>query len=178
MRNRLLTFGALCIAGTIGIALVPAGGLLAGSVGMATGLAANVFATDIGTLWEKIAQRLSGQDAVLQNEDLSKAVGTAIAAVIAKFARVNGDRVPEDWQALRKLAKHAAQEWRYIINAPDFVAESEFDPVREPYLAQMFAQKPSEFDQVKALTPEAWERVLTAWQSGLPEHWLHRRRMK
>jgi tetratricopeptide (TPR) repeat protein len=168
MRNRLLTFGALCIAGTIGIALVPAGGLLAGSVDMATGLAANVFATDIGTLWEKIAQRLSGQDAVLQNEDLSKAVGTAIAAVIAKFARENGDRVPEDRQALRKLANHAAQEWQYIINARDFVAEPEFDPVREPYLAHMFSQEPSEFDQVKALTPEAWKQVLTAWQSGVP----------
>jgi tetratricopeptide (TPR) repeat protein len=163
MRNRLLTFGVLCIAGTVNTAL------LGGATTLAVGLASNILAADLGTLWDKVANRLRGRDAILQSEGLSQAVGRAIAAVIAKFTRENGEHIPEDRQALRKLANHAAQEWQYIINAPDFVAEPEFDPVREPYLAQMFSQKPSEFDQVRALTPESWERVLTAWQSGVPD---------
>jgi hypothetical protein len=73
MRNRLLTFGALCIVGTINTAL------FGGGTALAVGLASNILAADLGALWDKVANRLRGRDAVLQSEGLSQAVAKAIA---------------------------------------------------------------------------------------------------
>ncbi len=160
MLKRLLTFGTLCIAGTLNSAI------FGGATGTVVGIAGGLVATDIGTVWDRVAKRLKGRDGILSNEDLTKAVGNAIAAVIAKVAKEN--EFPDHKDALKKLANKAAQEWKYISKASDFQDDS-FDPVREPYLAQMFSQKAAEFDQVRALRIEDWRKLLYEWQNGVPE---------
>jgi hypothetical protein len=74
MRNRLLTFGALCIAGTVNDAL------LGNATPLEAALASNILSTDLGMVWDKVANRLRGREAVLQSEGLSQTVGMAIAA--------------------------------------------------------------------------------------------------
>lgn len=162
MRNRLLTFGALCIAGTV------SGALFGGATGLVVGLASNILAADLGTVWDKVAQRLQGRDAVLGNDDLSKAVGTAIAAVIAKASKE--ERFQDYREPLQALASRAAKDWTELLRSAEFEDEIGIDPLREASLAQLFAVKPDDFAQVKALTPEIWVRVLNGWQQKDPEY--------
>ncbi|MCG9889498.1 MAG: hypothetical protein MH252_00305 [Thermosynechococcaceae cyanobacterium MS004] len=69
--DRLLALGALCVAGTVN------GTLLGSATPLVVGLASNIFANDLGTVWDGVASPLQRQDAVLQNKDLAKAVGRA-----------------------------------------------------------------------------------------------------
>jgi hypothetical protein len=103
--KRLLTVSALCVAGTI------YGGLL-GAAG-ATGLSVltGMMANEVGSGWERLGKHLSDPDAVLANHDLKRAVGLAIAAVLAQTAK-NEDQVHyTDRPRVRKLAKYVAQHW-------------------------------------------------------------------
>ena len=166
MRNRLLTFGALCVAGTVGSALLSGTALLPVLIAGATGLASNIWATDLGTLWERVAQRLGGWDAVLQNADLSKAVGNAIGAVIAKTSRLEMYR---DYQEpLRRLANHATLRWSELSQLPEFLEEAGLDPIRSANLSRLFSLRPAEFAEARALTPQDWARMLNILQQHEP----------
>lgn len=170
MRNRLLTFSALCVAGTVGGALLSGTGsaaLLPALVTGVTGVASNIWAADLGTLWDKVANRFQGRDAVLQNDDLSKTAGRAIAAVIAKTSRE--EQFQDYRKPLRRLASRATTDWAELLQSAEFEDEFGIDSLREPYLAQLFAVKPADFAQSKALTPELWVRVLNRWQQKEPE---------
>jgi tetratricopeptide (TPR) repeat protein len=156
MRNRLLIFSVLCVAGTVNSAL------LGGATGLLVGLGSNILAADLGLIWDKFGRRLVGRDAVLQNADLSQAVGNAVAAVIAKASRLEQYR---DYRApLQRLASRAASGWTELAQLPEFTVDGGLDPVREVNLAQLFSVKPSEFAQAKALTPPEWAQVLNTWQ--------------
>ncbi|NJK40831.1 MAG: hypothetical protein HC934_04720 [Acaryochloridaceae cyanobacterium SU_2_1] len=161
MRNRLLLLGAVCVAGTINTAL------FGGATGLTVGLASNIVATDLGSLWDKLAQRFKGRDAVLHNEDLSTAVGRAIAAVIARTARLEQYR---DYQEpLWQLARRAEAEWAELSQLPEFAEEAGLDPLREENLAKFFAVKPAEFAEATALKPADWASLLNTWQQQEPE---------
>jgi hypothetical protein len=167
MRNRLLTFSALFVAGTVGGPLLSGTALLPALVGGVTGVASNILAADLGTFLDKVANRFQGRDAVLQNDDLSKAVGRAIAAVIAKKSRE--EQFQDYREPLRRLASRATTDWAELLQSAEFEDEFGIDPLREPYLAQLFAVKPADFAQSKVLTPELWLRVLNRWQQKEPE---------
>lgn len=167
MRNRLLTFSSLCVAGTVGGALLSGTALFPASIAGATGVASNIWAADLVTFLDKVAHRFQGRDAVLQHDDLSKAVGRAIAAVIAKTSRE--EQFQDYREPLRRLASRATTDWAELLQSAEFEDEFGVDSLREPYLAQLFAMKPADFAQAKALTPELWVRVLNRWQQKEPE---------
>jgi tetratricopeptide (TPR) repeat protein len=167
MRNRLLTFSALFVAGTVGGPILSGTALLPALVGGVTGVASNILAADLGTFLDKVANRFQGRDAVLQNDDLSKAVGRAIAAVIAKTTREG--QFQDYREPLRRLASRATTDWAELLQSAEFEDEFGVDSLREPYLAQLFAIKPTEFAQVKALTPEIWLRILNTYQQQEPD---------
>jgi tetratricopeptide (TPR) repeat protein len=156
MINRLLAFSALCVAGTVNSAL------FGGATGLMVGLASNILAADLGTVWERVAQRLQGREAVLENEDLSKAVGRAIAAVIAKVAK---EEQFQDYQEpLKRLARRAETNWATVAQT-----EADLEPLQETNLVRLFVADPAEFGQVKALTPQIWAEMLNNWQLQDPE---------
>jgi tetratricopeptide (TPR) repeat protein len=161
MRNRLLTFGVLCIAGTVNTAL------FGGATPLVVALASNIFAGDLVMFWGGVANRLRGRDAVLQSEGLSQAVGRAIAAVVARTSRLEQYR--DYREPLKQLASRAASGWTELAQLPEFADEAGLDSIREANLAKLFSVKPTEFAQAKALTPQDWERVLNAWQQKEPE---------
>ncbi|HEY9827123.1 MAG TPA: hypothetical protein V6D19_16925, partial [Stenomitos sp.] len=78
MKVRLLTLSALVVAGTLNSAL------LGGATSVVVGLASNIVAADLQSLWDRVARqiqaRIQGQNAE-HCEGLSDVVGTAIAAV-------------------------------------------------------------------------------------------------
>lgn len=103
--KRLLTTSALCIAGTINAGLLGAAG--ATGISVLTGMIAN----DLGSGWELLGKHLSDPDAVLANHDLKRAVGLAIAAVLAQTAKNEEQIYFTDRPRVRKLAKYVAQHW-------------------------------------------------------------------
>jgi hypothetical protein len=103
--KRLLTASALCIAGTINAGLLGAAG--ATGISVLTGIIAN----DLGSGWERLGKHLSDPDAVLANHDLKRAVGLAIAAVLAQTAKNEEQIYFTDRPRVRKLAKYVAQHW-------------------------------------------------------------------
>jgi tetratricopeptide (TPR) repeat protein len=168
MQKRLLTFSALCVAGTVGGALLSGTALFSALIAGATGVASSIWATDLVTFLDKVANRFQGQDAVLQNDDLSKAVGRAISAVIAKTSREG--QFQNYREPLRRLASRATTDWAELLQSAEFEDEFGVDSLREPSLAQLFAVKPADFAQAKALTPELWANVLNRWQKKEPEY--------
>jgi hypothetical protein len=81
MVARLLTAFALCTAGTAYAGILGAAG--ATGISVLTGIIAN----DLGSVWERVGKRIQGNEQILANNDLKKAVGMAIAAIIAKTAK-------------------------------------------------------------------------------------------
>lgn len=70
-----------------------------------------MIANDLGSGWELLGKHLSDPDAVLANHDLKRAVGLAIAAVLAQTAKNEEQIYFTDRPRVRKLAKYVAQHW-------------------------------------------------------------------
>ncbi|MDJ0582320.1 hypothetical protein [Crocosphaera sp.] len=116
--KRLLTASVLGIAGTVGSVLLStietpalATLLLAGGVNSLVGVLGGVIANDGSVVWDKIGEKLQDNDTILQNNDLKKAVGIAIAAIIAQTAKdenkVNLAYKPH----IKKLGKYTVDNW-------------------------------------------------------------------
>ncbi len=78
---RLITVSLLCAAGI----LYP--GILGSATATGVGVLSAIIANDLGSVWDKIGDRLENSD-LLHNHDLTKAVGVAIAAIIAKTGNI------------------------------------------------------------------------------------------
>ena len=87
MLKRLLPFALLCTAGTVYVGTLGAPTLAGAAVGTLVGIFSGIVSNDLAAVWDKVAKRLQGNEAILKNEDLTKAVGLAIAAIIAQTAK-------------------------------------------------------------------------------------------
>ncbi len=161
MLTRLLLLAGLCAAGTLN------GAILGSATGTVLGIVTNILSNDLDSVWNGVAKRLEGKDAVLRNQDLSKAVGKAIAAVIASVAKEK--QFYNYQEPLKRLANRAVKDWSNILEDPKFQNDTGFDPVRETNLALIFSQKAADFEQVRALTLQDWEKLLNTWQEQDPE---------
>lgn len=151
--TRLLTTGVTLIAGTL-LAGSPIFNALAGAAG-------GMFANDLGDLAKRIGQR----DNLLQNDDLAKAVGLAIASVIRKVAE---EDFPSEHRSLEKLAKTVTELWPALAKATDLQTRG-FDQLWEANLPLFFSTNALEFASLTALTSEDWEYFLNHWLQMLAD---------
>lgn len=149
-QTRLLTCTAIMAAGTF----------VSGALGgMAAGVMSGLVASDLGEL----AKRLGRDDNILNNDDLARVAGVAIAAVIDAVGESN--EFPSYKKDLEELAKAAIECWSELAKIHAF-RSADFDPIRETQLPEMFSTEAQKFAEVKALTPSAW-KVVIDWLSRI-----------
>lgn len=147
-----LAVGTVCsVLGTpvVGVPVAVVGTILANVAG---GLATNEFST--------ISTRQGKDQDILRNNDLTKTVGKAIAAVIV--LAVNSQDFPEAIKtSLRKMAKLAEEKWENIVKD----LPGEYAPIQESQLTEFLANRPEDFTNLTALDITLWERLLNYLQS-------------
>ncbi len=169
-KTRLLATGALMVGGTlVGGALGGAAGgvLVAGALGnLAASVAGGIFSNDLGD----IVKGLGEDEEILNDRELTQAVGLAIALVIYSVAK--DKRYSAHKAALERLAKRSVKDWQTIAA----VAESDKDyaGVHQEQLSEIFSTNSAEFAKVTALDIPTWEHAL-GWLSNearvqLPEN--------
>ncbi len=158
---RLGTFGAAVVVGTAASAIAPAIPIMVMGTAL-SGVAAGLFANDLGA----IDARLGDPD--LRNAHLTRAVGGAIAIVIAEVVKNHEGR---SRLALEALAHNARHNWPTIFKetlgnqAPEGLFE-------ENLAANYFATDAAKFDQMRALERwEEWRLVIEALRPGA-RRWL------
>ncbi len=148
-----------------GQAIVGAGLLsLANVSNMVTNVAISMTAANLG----EFAKRLGTGKNVLENEDLAKAAGDAIAETIRTVAR---EKYPDLREVLTSWANCASDYWVELARTEALI--SEFSPLQEAQLRHIFATNAEEFANYQVLEEEQW-RSLVSWllsrhQEHLPE---------
>src|SRR4028119_863722 len=125
---------------------------------IANGIAGNIAANDLGN---RITQRLSKNPNILDNHDLIKAAGEAIAYILREVA--SSDRLiaiaetknlPDPQTALSQLADRTPEYWLDInTNTADL---SRGLNISEDQLTLIFSADAEEFDRVTGLTTADW----------------------
>ena len=150
-----LAVGTACsVLGTpvVGVPVTVVGTILAS-------VAAGIVANEVGA----ISSRLGKDKDIFRNNDLTKSVGKAIAAVIVAVA--NSKQFPKETAGLRKMAKLAEDKWENLgENLP-----GEFAPIQESQLTDFFANCPEDFSNLTALDIALWEMLLNylKWEAGV-----------
>ncbi len=155
---RLLTFGAIMVGG-VACPLIPGLqgiGLLQCVSAIGTGLAGNIFASDLGAIAESL-----GQEDILSNHDLTKAVGLAVGFLLESVAASEPYRSFE--KPLKKLAKATPKKWLKLAEANRNGEINIIDPIQEEELVNLFSQTHTNFFNQQPLTPAAWESLLKDW---------------
>lgn len=152
--TRLLTTGVTLVAGTLLATVYPIFNAVAGAAG-------GMFANDLGDL----AKRIRQHDDLLQNDDLAKAVGLAIASVIRQVA---DEDFRSESESLEKLAKTVTEFWPALAKATDLQIRG-FDQVWEANLPLFFSTNAQEFASLTALRSEDWEYFLNHWLQMLAD---------
>jgi hypothetical protein len=156
---RVLTaFGAILVGG-VACPLIPALqgiGPLQCLITIGTGLAGNIFASDLGAIAEGL-----GQEDILSNHDLTKAVGLAVGLLLKSIATSEQYRSFE--KPLKKLAKATPKKWLKLAEANRNGEINLIDPIQEEELVNLFSQTHADFFNQQPLTPAAWESLLKDW---------------
>ncbi|SKB14363.1 hypothetical protein PL11201_630011 [Planktothrix sp. PCC 11201] len=120
----LTTFGAIVVGG-VACPLIPALqgiGLLQCVSAIGTGLAGNIFAGDLGAIVNSL-----GQEDILSNNDLTKAVGLAVGLLLKSIATSEPYRsfqkplkklatsTPKKWLKLTEVLIHCLQQQRFLL---------------------------------------------------------------
>lgn len=159
-KTRLLTFGAIMTGGTLlagavgGMPGMAVGGALAGIVGNVTG---GIFANDLGDL----AKQLGENEEILNDRELTQAVGLAIALVIYSVAR--DKQYPTYKAVLERVAKKSVNYWQTIAAATE--GDKDYAGVHQAQLLKIFSTIPDDFAEVRALDVPTWKQIL-AWLSN------------
>lgn len=160
MLKRLLTSAALCTAGTVYLGTLGAAG------GTVVGILSGIIANDLGTIWNSVGKRLQGNEAILRNEDLTKAVGLAIAAIIAQTAK-DETRIDRAYRSrLQGFARYTANNWVSFWKKqpkPD-----KLTPLEENHLTTLFSGKPEDFAQIRVFS-QSEEEDERFWQGIIRE---------
>ncbi|WP_148292318.1 tetratricopeptide repeat protein, partial [Planktothrix agardhii] len=156
---RVLTaFGAMLVGG-VACPLIPGLqgiGLLQCVSTIGTGLAGNIFASDLGAIADSL-----GQEDILSNHDLTKAVGLAVGLLLKSIATSEQYRSFE--KPLKKLAKATPKKWLKLAEANRNGEINLIDPIQEEELVNLFSQTHTDFFNQQPLTPAAWESLLKDW---------------
>ncbi|WP_052330968.1 tetratricopeptide repeat protein [Planktothrix agardhii] len=156
---RVLTaFGAMLVGG-VACPLIPGLqgiGLLQCVSTIGTGLAGNIFASDLGAIADSL-----GQEDILSNHDLTKAVGLAVGLLLKSIATSEQYRSFE--KPLKKLAKATPKKWLKLAEANRNGEINIIDQIQEEELVNLFSQTHADFFNQQPLTPAAWESLLKDW---------------
>src|SRR4028118_344619 len=125
---------------------------------IAGGIAGNIAANDLGN---QMTQQLSKNPKILDNHDLIKAAGEAIAYILREVALsdrlitiAETKNLPNPETALSQLAEKTPEYWRYInTNTADL---SRGLNISEDQLTLIFSADAEEFDRVSGLTTADW----------------------
>ncbi|MBW4648234.1 MAG: hypothetical protein KME06_05985 [Kastovskya adunca ATA6-11-RM4] len=133
IRGRLLASGSVIISGALCLGGLPDANTVAIAISTVTGILSGIVANDLGSLTERLRQDDRS------NDDLTKAVGQAIALVILTAAEA--ETYPNYRRDLRKLAKTATQYWSSVANATKDAPEDYFAAIKDDQLAELFANR-------------------------------------
>ncbi|MDJ0581854.1 tetratricopeptide repeat protein [Crocosphaera sp.] len=161
LKLRLIIASLLCATGTFYPAIL--GSATATGVGVLSGIIAN----DLGSIWDKIGHRLQ-DNGLLHNHDLTKAVGVAIAAIIAKTAKdeTKIDRVYRSH--LESLAKYTENNWlNFCINDLNFSEKTEFNLLEDSQLTKLFLTSPDNFNAVRVFNINDLEADKKIWREEI-----------
>ena len=129
---------------------------------IASGIAGNIAANDLGN---RLTQRLSKNPRILENDDLIKAAGEAIAYILREVASspqliaiALSNNLPSPKRDLSQLAEKNPEYWLHInTNTADL---SRGLNISEDQLTLIFSADAEEFDQVTGLTAADWATFL------------------
>jgi hypothetical protein len=129
---------------------------------IANGIAGNIAANDLGNL---MTQRLSKNPNILDNHDLIKAAGEAIAYILREVASspqliaiALSKNLPSPERAINQLADKTPEYWVAInTNTADL---SRGLNISEDQLTLIFSADAEEFDRVTGLTAADWATFL------------------
>ncbi|HBW56292.1 MAG TPA: hypothetical protein DEF27_00215 [Oscillatoriales bacterium UBA8482] len=136
----LTTFGAILVGG-VACPLIPALqgiGLVQCVSEIGTGLAGNIFAGDLGAIADSL-----GQEDILSNHDLTKAVGLAVGLLLKSIATSEPYRSFQ--KPLKKLAASAPQKWLKLAEANRNGEINLIDQIQEEELVNLFSQTHTDF---------------------------------
>ncbi|MGK7943972.1 MAG: tetratricopeptide repeat protein [Microcystaceae cyanobacterium] len=145
MIKRLLTASVGCVMGTIGVAVLSSPGtpitasiLAAGMVNGLINVSTGIIANDSSAVWDKIGDKLQPKDKILQNDDLTKAVGIAVAAVIAQTAKDETKINLVYRKEIQRLGKYIANNWLKLCqNDVISLNEEGLNPIQEGELSRL-----------------------------------------
>lgn len=150
-----LTIGTGCIVGGLAFPpLLAADGIVWGTI-LATALA-SVAAGNTANAIDALIDRKDGDRISLQNQDLTKAVGKAIAAVITLAALQNQGKTHDN---LEKIASQATNNWVKI--AQQELTQQRYPQLREAKLDQFLTPEEYSLTQDGNLTAEEWQDIFT-----------------
>ena len=161
-KARLLAMGAIMAGGTLAGAIAASNpitgtALLSGTLAMAGSVAGGIFANDLGD----IAKGLGENEEILNDRELTQAVGLAIALVIYSVAK---DKQYSAHKAdLERVAKKSVNYWQTIAAATE--GDKDYAGVHEAQLPAIFSTNPTDFSKVRALDIPTWKHAL-GWLSG------------
>jgi flagellar biosynthesis GTPase FlhF len=148
-----LTIGTGCIVGGLAFPpLLAADGIVWGTI-LATALA-SVAAGNTANAIDALIDRKDGDRISLQNQDLTKAVGKAIAAVITLAALQNQGKTHDN---LEKIASQATNNWVKI--AQQELTQQRYPQLREAKLDQFLTPEEYSLTQEGNLTHQEWQDI-------------------
>ncbi|MCL1474157.1 NACHT domain-containing protein [Argonema antarcticum] len=149
---KLTIGGAIVLGGLAFPALLTKEGIVWGTV-LATSLA-SVAAGNTANAIDALTQGKEGDRISLENEDLTKAVGKAIAAVITLAAKQH----PRDTRnKLEKIAAQAKDNWVKI--AQQELTQQRYPELREAKLDEFLTPEEYSLTQNGNLTPQEWQDI-------------------
>ena len=148
-----LTIGTGCMVGGLAFPpLMAADGIVWGTI-LATALA-SVAAGNTANAIDALIDKKDGDRISLQNQDLTKAVGKAIAAVITLAALQNQGKTHDN---LEKIASQAKNNWVKI--AQQELTQQRYPQLREAKLDQFLTPEEYSLTQEGNLTPQEWQDI-------------------
>jgi NB-ARC domain len=126
----------------------------------ATGVAA-ITGNLLASVLDRWGQRRSEWNSVLENEDLAKAVGKAMAAIFALAAQDKKNPLYTEFnQRLSRIANTAEKKW--LLMAKEELNRQEYSDLMEDRLVTILTHPESESIQESLLTKEAWIKIVKA----------------
>ena len=129
---------------------------------IAGSIAGNIAGNDLGN---RIAQRLSKNPKILNNHDLIKAAGEAIAYILTEVASsdeliaiAETKNLPDPQRALSELADRTPEYWLHINTNTAHLSRGL--NISEDQLTLIFSADAEEFDRVTGLTTAGWATFL------------------
>jgi hypothetical protein len=129
----------------------------------AFGTLSSVASSMAASLLDKRLDRRLGQSAVLQNHDLTRAVGQAIGRIIEKA--VGKSELAGDHKALLALAESAPRHWEQDIGLLAAHDGNGIPPLADGELLKYLAVRNEDFGSLTALDPAEWEIIVCGMAS-------------